>query len=73
MKTRGTRGKTHIDEDKVKMRQQVKKDLRNLLACGDEEGYIAMLKALRPDPKPEELVSLVRRFREERLNLSRRK
>jgi hypothetical protein len=72
MKMPWSRSKKHIDEDKVKKREQVKRDLRDLLVCGDEEGYIAMLKALRPDIKPEELVHLVHRFREERLKLSLR-
>lgn len=71
MKKPWSRSQKHIDEDKISARKQAKEDLRTLLACGDEERYIALIKALRPNLKPEELVSLVRRFREERRNQSR--
>jgi hypothetical protein len=69
MKMRWSRSKKHIDEDKVKMREQLKEDLRTVMLAGDEEGYVALLKAVRPDLTPEELVSLVQRFREDRRNV----
>lgn len=71
MKKPWSRSQKHIDEDKVIARKNAKKDLRTLLESGDEESYIALLKALRPNLKPKELVSLVHRFREERRNQSR--
>ena len=71
MKKPWSRSQEHIDKGKINARKQAKEDLRALLACGDEERYIALIKALRPNLKPEELVSLVRRFREERRNQSR--
>lgn len=71
MRKPGTRGKKHIDQEKVEAREQARKDLQRLLELGDEEGYVKFLKALRPDLKPEELSSLVEGFREERRNRSR--
>jgi len=71
MKMPWSRSQKHIDEEKIKARDQAKRDLQTLLDCGDEDGYVAMLKALRPNIKPEELVSLVDRFRTERRNRSR--
>ena len=71
MKMPWSGSKKHIDEEKVKARKHAKEDLRTLLESGDEERYIALLKALRPNVKPEELVALVHRFREERRNQSR--
>jgi hypothetical protein len=71
MKMRGPRSRKHIDEDAIKQKNETKKDLRTLLICGDEDGYVALLKELKPHITPEELVSLVLRFREERANLSR--
>jgi hypothetical protein len=70
-KTRGLRSKQHIDPDKVKERKVAKEDLRTILQCGDEDGYVALIKKLKPGITPEELVSLVRRFREERANPQR--
>ena len=71
MKTPRPRSRMHIDEEKVREKERVKRDLRDLLDKGDEEGYVAMLKALRPSITPEELVHLVHQFRAERLNQSR--
>jgi hypothetical protein len=62
------RSKKHIDEEKVAKKEQVKHNLRNLLDCGDERGYVALLQQLRPNIRPEELESLVERFRTERRN-----
>jgi hypothetical protein len=69
MKMRWPRGKKNIDEQKVQERKEAKLDMRSLLLCGDEQGYVQLVKALRPETTPEELVSLVLRFREERRNL----
>jgi len=69
MKMRWPGGKKHIDEQKVEARKAAKADIRSFLMCGDEQGYIELIKALRPDLTAEELVSLVSRFREERRNL----
>jgi hypothetical protein len=63
--------KKHIDQDKVKEQQEAKKDLHFLLECGDEEGFIALIKELKPMITPEELKRLVLQFREERQNPSR--
>jgi hypothetical protein len=69
MKTRGVSSKKHIDREQVKMREKLKQTLRDLMLVGDEEGYVKLLKELSPDLTPAELVSLVRRFREERRNV----
>lgn len=66
MKMRWPRGKKHIDEQKVQERKDAKVDMRSLLLCGDEKGYVELVKALRPETTPEELASLILRFREER-------
>lgn len=71
MRKPGTRGKKHIDQEKVDAKKQAGQDLRRLLELGDEEGYVNLLKALRPDLTPQQLVSFVEQFREERRKLSR--
>lgn len=65
-KSRGPRSKDHIDQEKIKEKREAKEDLRTMLDCGDEEGFVALVKRLNPGVTPEELVSVVRRFREER-------
>jgi hypothetical protein len=64
------RGKKHIDQEKEKAREQAKRDLRALILCGDEDGYVKMIKALKPGLTREELASLVLQFREERRRLT---
>ena len=71
MKIQGSGRRKHIDDEKIKAKEQALKDLELLLETGDEDRYIDLLKALRPGITPGELASLVRRFREERLNRSR--
>jgi hypothetical protein len=70
-KVRGPGSKDHIDRQKIREKREAKEDLRTLLDCGDEEGYVALLKKLKPGITPAELVSLVQRFREERANRHR--
>jgi hypothetical protein len=67
-KVRGPSSKEHFDREKIREKREAKEDLRTLLECGDEEGYVALLKKLKPGITPAELVSLVRRYREERAN-----
>lgn len=67
-KGRGPRSREHIDQEKVREKREAKDDLRILLECGDEEGFVALIKKLKPAITPEELVSLVHRFREECAN-----
>jgi hypothetical protein len=67
-KGRGPRSKEHIDQEKIKERREARKDLRTIIECGDEEGFVALIKKLKPGITPAELVSLVQRFREERAN-----
>ena len=69
MKMRWQRGKKHLDQDKLKLKEEAKRDLRTLMLCGDEKAYVALLKELKPNLTPEELKSFVLRFREERANL----
>ncbi|HUH63319.1 MAG TPA: hypothetical protein VLZ50_09995 [Terracidiphilus sp.] len=70
-KVRGPASKEHIDREKVREKREAKEDLRTLLDCGDEEGFVALLKKLKPGITPAELVSLVGRFRDERANRNR--
>jgi hypothetical protein len=65
-KTLGSRSREHIDQEKIREKREAKEDLRRLLDCGDEEGFVALIKRLKPTIAPDELVSLIRRFREER-------
>lgn len=71
MEIRWPGSKKHLDEQKVKAKAQAELDLQFLLECGDEDQYVAMLKAINPKIKPEELVSLVNHFRTVRRNRSR--
>jgi hypothetical protein len=54
----------HIDQDKVEAKAKARNDLRNLRETGDEEGYVAYIKALRPNVAPEELIRQIELFRE---------
>jgi hypothetical protein len=55
--------KKHIDAEKVAQKAQAKRDLRDLMECRDEDGYVRYVKALNPDVSPEELVRLIELFR----------
>lgn len=70
-KSRGPRSREHIDREKIREQRETKQDLRTLLESGDEDASVALIKRLKPTITPAELVSLVRRFREERANRSR--
>jgi len=69
MKMRWPRSKKHLDEDKIKMREQLRNDMNALLFTGDEVGFVELIKELNPKITPEELVSLIQRFRQDRRNL----
>jgi hypothetical protein len=57
--------KKHIDSEKVALRAQAKQELRALMDCRDENGYVGYLKALNPDVSPEELIRLIELFRQQ--------
>ncbi|HEU5350299.1 MAG TPA: hypothetical protein VFU55_01790 [Terracidiphilus sp.] len=42
---------------------QAQEDIRRLMEVGDEEGYVALVKALKPEITPDELVNLIEKFR----------
>ncbi|MGH9607354.1 MAG: hypothetical protein ACRD3N_16830 [Terracidiphilus sp.] len=70
-KTRGPRSKGHIAQEKIAEKCEAKEDLRTLLESGNKDAYVVLIKKLKPAITPEELVSLIRRFREERAKRSR--
>jgi hypothetical protein len=56
----------HQDEEKIATEKQARENIRRLMDVGDEEGYVALVKKLRPDITPAELVAAIERFREYR-------
>ncbi len=42
--------------------------MKNLMDCGDEDGYVALVKVLRPAITRDELVAAIERFRQYRRN-----
>jgi hypothetical protein len=56
----------HVDQDKVQAKAKAKNDMRDLMDTGDEQAYVAYVKALRPKISPDELVRLIEFFREQR-------
>lgn len=66
MKRKWFGDRAHIDEAKVEEKAKAKKELRQMIETGDEEGYIARIKMLRPDLSPGDLVRLIELFREQR-------
>ena len=57
--------KKHLDADKIQLKAKAKKDLRDLMDARDETGYVAYIKALKPDLSREELVRLIELFRQQ--------
>ncbi len=58
--------KKHIDEENRKARDKALRDLQQLIENGDEQGFVEYLKALKPDVTKEEMIELIRQFRDER-------
>jgi len=58
--------KKHIDERKREAREKARDDLQQLIEHGDEQGFVEYLKALKPDVTKEEMIELIRQFRDER-------
>jgi hypothetical protein len=58
--------KKNVDEHALAAKQQASADMRRLLESGDEEGYVALVKALKPGIKPEELVKVIELYRRHR-------
>jgi len=56
----------HQDEAKIAAEKQAKQDIPHLMEIGDEEGYVALVKRLKPEIKPAELVPAIELFREYR-------
>jgi succinate dehydrogenase flavin-adding protein (antitoxin of CptAB toxin-antitoxin module) len=71
MKARRSQSNKHIDREKLREKREAKEDLRTLLECGDEDAFVTLIKKLKPEITPAELVALVQRFREERAKRSR--
>jgi len=63
--------KKHIDEQKRDAREKARRDLQQLIENGDEEGFVAYLKALKPDVTRRELIEFVKQFRDERARKQR--
>lgn len=60
--------KKYLVTDAAAAKQQAKADMRRVMDCGDEEGYVALVKALKPGITPCELVSAIERFRQYQRN-----
>ena len=56
--------KKHLDQQKIEAARKAKERRRLLLETGDEEGYVALTKELKPTITPEELRAAIDRFRE---------
>lgn len=56
--------KKHLDQQKIEAAQKAKQKMRLLLEAGDEDGYVALTKELKPNITPEELRAAIERFRE---------
>jgi hypothetical protein len=52
-----------IDTDAVRRERQFREDLREILDHGTEEDFVGLLKAHRPEIKPEELRMAIMQFR----------
>jgi hypothetical protein len=55
----------HLDEEKLKQKAKAKEDLRYCREMRDEKKYVEIIKALRPNVSPEELIQLIELFRKE--------
>jgi hypothetical protein len=51
------------DADAVRMEQEFRRKLRDVLEYGSEDDFVAVLKAYKPDIGKEELRALIMRFR----------
>ncbi len=71
MKVPRSGSRKHIDEEKVRAKEEFRKALPLLLECGDEDRFVELVKAHLPNITPEELVSFVGQFRAVRLHRSR--
>ena len=71
MKVPRSGSRKHLDEEKIRAKEEVRKALPLLLECGDEDRFVDLLRAHLPNITPEELVSFVRQFRAVRLRRSR--
>lgn len=58
--------KKHQDEQALAAKAEARAAIRLLMECGDEEGYVALVKKLKPGIKPDELVAAIQQFREYR-------
>ena len=56
----------HIDVEKAERRADAKTALNIVLETGDESKYTEIVKRLKPNMTPAELVRLIEIFREER-------
>jgi len=55
----------HIDQQKVAAKSQAKGELRRLIELGDEDAYVAYVKALNPSITKDQLIESICLFREE--------
>jgi hypothetical protein len=55
----------HVDAEKLAVKAKAKLDLRALMDCRDEDGYVRYIKSLNSDVSPEELVRLIELFRQQ--------
>jgi hypothetical protein len=61
--TKAPRRSAHIDQARIRKREEAKETLRLAFECGDEDRFVELLKEVNPGIKPEKLVSLVEEFR----------
>jgi hypothetical protein len=52
-----------IDAESVRLEQQFRQDLRDILEHGDENDFVVLLKTHRPEISPEELREMIMQFR----------
>ena len=60
---RGTRGTQHIDKEKERKEAEVMDAMRLAMDCGNEDGFMSLLKQSKPDLMRAELLSIQTQFR----------
>jgi|GEM_PF-4186417 hypothetical protein len=59
----GTRGTQHIDKEKARKEREVMDAMRMAIDCGDEEGFLELVKQAKPNLTRAELLSVQNQFR----------
>ncbi len=61
---RGTRGTHHIDREKERKEREIMDAMRLAMECGNEDGFMTLVKQAKPNLTPAELLSIQTQFRQ---------